>query len=343
MFTRVVAASAATYAKACPLETPLAEVELVIEGRPRRVRLKLESGNRWGSSKDRTALGLLGALEASGELQPGATVVESSSGNLGVALAAFTRQRGYGFVAVVDPRVSAANLRAMAELGARLELADEPDDQGGYLLARLQRVQELVDADGYAWTNQYGHPANPGIHYAETAPELWRQSSDACDAVFVAVSTGGTLAGIARYLREVAPHVKVVAVDVVGSVALGHAAGPRLLTGIGSARRSEFLVASDYAAAVLVTTEDAVAHCRALAAATGVSVGGSSGAVLAACAGYLAQHPDCGTAVCICADGGAKYLDTIFSDDWLRAHDLRPEAAIEYNPNARLLPLSQPR
>lgn len=338
-----MAASARTHAKPRRLETPLVEVELLVEGRPRPVRLKLESENRWGSSKDRTALGLLRALEERGELRPGATVVESSSGNLGVALAALARERGYGFVAVVDPRVSVANLGAMRELGAHLELADEPDDHGGYLLARLRRVQELVDGEGHAWTNQYGNPANPGIHYAETAPELWRQSADACDAVFVAVSTGGTLAGIARYLRETAPQVQVVAVDVVGSVALGFPAGPRLLTGIGSARPSEFLVPADYDAAVLVTTEEAVAHCRALAAATGVSVGGSSGAVLAACAGYLALHPDCGTAVCICPDGGAKYLDTIYRDDWLGARDLGPDPAIEYHPHARLLPLPQPR
>ena len=254
LFTSAVAAQAGTLV-GVRRATPLVEVELVLAARPRRVRLKLEAANRWGSSKDRTAFALLEALESSGELAAGATIVESSSGNLGVALAALARQRGYGFVAVVDPRVASANLRELQELGARIELADEPDEQGGYLLARLRRVQDLVRNEGYAWTNQYGNPANPDIHYTETAPELWRQTADGCDAVFVAVSTGGTLAGVARYLRETAPRVQVVAVDMVGSSALGYPSGPRLLTGIGSARRSEFLTPSDYDAAMLVTTD----------------------------------------------------------------------------------------
>jgi 2,3-diaminopropionate biosynthesis protein SbnA len=321
----------------------MVQVGMVLAGRTRRVRLKLESANPWGSSKDRTAVGLLDALEATDDLWPGATVVESSSGNLGVALAALARDRGYRFVAVVDPRVSQANLREMRELGARLELADEPDRQGGYLLARLRRVQELVCDEGYFWTNQYGNPANPAIHYEETAPELWRQTSESCEAVFVAVSTGGTLAGVSRYLREVDPLVHVVAVDVVGSVALGGAPGTRLLTGIGSARKSEFLDADDYDSSILVTTENAVGHCRALLTATGLSVGGSSGAVLAACASFLATHPDCETALCICPDGGRKYLDTIYRDAWLREHGVRATEAIDYGRDVRALSLPQPR
>lgn len=320
----------------------MVEVTLLLEGRPRRVRLKLESSNRWGSSKDRTAVGLLDALEADGLLHRGATVVESTSGNLGVALAGLCRERGFGFVAVVDPRLSQANLRRLRELGAVVEIADEPDEQGGFLLARLRRVQELVRRDDHIWTNQYGNPANPGIHYAETGPELW-QAADTCDAVFLPVSTGGTLAGVSRYLREAAPHVHVVAVDVVGSVALGFPPGPRQLTGIGSARRSEFVCPGDYDTAALITTAEAVAHCRALLAATGISVGGSSGAVLAACASVLSLHPECELAVCFCPDGGEKYFDTVYRDGWLPGDAPSAGAAFGYGGDVGLVSVPDPR
>ena len=324
-------------------QTPMVEVEAVVSGRARRVRLKLDGANRWGSTKDRTAVGLLDALEAAGELAPGATVVESSSGNLGVALAALTRERGYGFVAVVDPRVPQWSLDAMRGLGAGVEMVEEPDLHGGYLLARLRRVQRLVETEGFVWTDQYRSPANPAVHRAETGPELWRQTADACDAVFVAVSTGGTLAGVSRYLRDVSPETRVVAVDVVGSVALGGAPGPRLLTGIGSARPSDFVRQRDYDVCAHVTTEEAVAHCRGLAAATGVRVGGSSGAVLAAWARLLDSGESCEKAACLCPDGGGTYEDTIYDDDWLHAHGVSAGPWIEYRPDVRAVAVPEPR
>jgi cysteine synthase len=207
-------------------------------------------------------------------------------------------------------------LAQIQEFGGRIEVIQGADEHGNYLRARLDRVRELVRDKGYVWTNQYASAANARAHYAQTAPELWRQASESCDAVLVAVSTGGTLAGTSRYLREVAD-VRVVAVDVVGSVALGGPPGPRILTGIGSSRRSEFLSSSDYDEVIFVTTSAAVSHCRSLAAATGLHVGGSSGAVLAAAARFLLRNEDAELAVCLCPDGGDRYASTIYSDSWL--------------------------
>ncbi|WP_406161768.1 pyridoxal-phosphate dependent enzyme [Streptomyces canus] len=293
--------------------TPIAEVSVSIAGQQRRVRLKLESENPWGSIKDRTARSLLDALEKDTQLERGAMIVESSSGNAGVALAALCQERGYRFTAVVDPRVSEANVRSMKEYGALVDLISKPDEFGGYLMTRLERVAELVKNHGYYWTDQYRNPANPDIHYRETGPELWSQTQDACDAVFVAVSTGGTLAGVARYLRELDNPPYIGAVDLAGSVVFGGEPGPRKIVGIGSSRKSDFLLPSHYDDFMLVEDIEAVAHCRAMAAGTGIRVGGSSGAVLAAATRFLRTHQEAQTVVCLCPDGGDRYLDSIYS------------------------------
>jgi cysteine synthase A len=137
------------------------------------------------------------------------------------------------------------------------------------------------------------------------------------DAVFVAVSTGGTLAGTGRYFREVSPDTRIIAVDARGSVALGGSPGARLLTGMGSSRRSEFVTRGFYDELIYVGAREAFAFCRAVDAAIGIKLGGSSGACLAACARYLQSHSKVERAVCICADRGEHYASSIFSDSWL--------------------------
>ncbi|MEV0395257.1 pyridoxal-phosphate dependent enzyme [Polymorphospora rubra] len=292
--------------------TSMVEVSVLVAGQRHRVRLKLEAQNPWGSIKDRTARSLLDELEKSSSLEPGAMIVESSSGNTGVALAALCQERGYRFTAVVDPRASAANVRNMKEYDALVDVVSEPDEYGGYLLTRLKRVEGLVRNHGYHWTNQYSSPANPEVHYRETGPELWSQAGNECDAVFVAVSTGGTLAGVARYLRELDTPPHIEAVDVVGSVVFGGVSGPRRLVGIGSSRKSDFLTPSHYDGYTLVEDVEAVGHCRGLSSSTGIRVGGSSGAVLAAATRFLRQHPDARSVVCLCPDGGDRYLESIY-------------------------------
>lgn len=301
--------------------TPLVPVAMFVDDQPREVWLKLESANPWGSIKDRTALSLIEDLERRG-LRAGDRVVESTSGNLGAALAAVCRERGYEFVAVVDPRTTSANLDAMADCAARIECVSTPDPHGGYLLTRLERVRQLASQPGWHWPNQYSNDANPRAHLSWTGPELVRQAPDAIDAVFIAVSTGGTLAGIAECLRRVSPHTHVEAVDVNGSVVFSAKAGRRRLVGIGSSRKSEFLRPWSYDSHSLVADAEAVAHCRALEQATGVGVGGSSGAVLAACCRYLRHHPECELPVCLCPDGSGKYRDSIYDDEWVERQEL---------------------
>lgn len=307
--------------------TPLARVLLVIGGRERAVHLKLEGANPYGSLKDRTAAGLVGDLERRGLLLRGSTLVESTSGNLGIALAASARDRGHRFVAVIDPKTTPENVIRLRRLGAQIELVEIPDATGGYLLSRLERVAELcASSDRFVWPDQYTNPANPLAHERGTGPELLDQLHGELDAVLVPVSTGGTLAGIARCLRRESPATHIVAVDALGSVALGGRPGPRLLTGIGAGRRSSFLTDDLYDERVLVSDEEAFAFCRALADRTGLRVGGSSGATLAACARLLAAEPELGRVACLCPDRGESYASTIYDDGWLARHGIGVES-----------------
>jgi 2,3-diaminopropionate biosynthesis protein SbnA len=299
--------------------TSLQTVSLYLHQKKFLVHLKLEGENPTGSMKDRTASSLVWHLEQQERLRPGSTLIESTSGNLGVALAYIAQARGYRFVAVVDPKTTAENLARMRSYGAEIEMAAQPDECGGYLLSRLQRVHELCQqSTDYLWTDQYNNTANPSIHYLQTGPEIYRQMEGSVDAVFVPVSTGGTLAGIGRFFREVSPATQIIGVDACGSVIFGTPPGPRKLTGIGSSRASSFLHQGLYTTYLLVNDAEAFHMCRTLSATTGLMVGGSSGAVLAACARYLAAHPELERVVCVCADRGQSYASTIFHDTWIK-------------------------
>lgn len=293
-------------------------IDLVLRGRVRRLHLKLEGLNPCGSLKDRTAIWLLRSLEERGRLRPDTVIIESTSGNLGVALAWLASQRGYRFVAVIDPKTTSENVARLKMFGAELELVTEPDSSGGYLLSRLARVRELCrGSDRFVWTDQYANPANPLAHYLSTAPEINAQLAGRVEVLFVPVSTGGTLAGIGRYFRQVSPETRIVAVDAEGSIALGGEPRPRQLIGVGASRRSSFLTPYLYDQLTYVSDAEAFAFCRALFSSTGIKAGGSSGCVLVAASRYLTLHPEADRVVCICADRGDRYDSTIFDDGWL--------------------------
>jgi N-(2-amino-2-carboxyethyl)-L-glutamate synthase len=303
--------------------TPMETIHLVIGGIARKVHLKLESANPTGSVKDRTGYGLIQDLEKKGLLSRSSVVIESTSGNLGVALSFFCKLKGYRFVAIVDPKTTQENLAKMQALGAQIDMVDSPDENGGYLLSRLERVQELCQSSSaYVWTNQYSNPANPHIHYMSTGPEIYRQMNGKVDALFMAVSTGGTLAGVGRFFREVSQGTAIIGVDAHGSVVFGTPPSPRKLTGIGSSRPSNFLTKDLYDLHMLAKDEEAFAFCRMLWDVTGIKVGGSSGAVIAACARYLEAHPEAENVVCVCADTGDNYTNSIFNDAWIQKQEL---------------------
>lgn len=282
------------------------------------VLLKMESSNPTGSAKDRTALGILRAMHAASPFRCGDVVVESTSGNLGLAMARLLSSMGCRFIAVVDPNVPEVTRCNLIAAGAEVIVVDEPDGLGGYLLSRLRVVRELcAGSPSFRWGNQYENPANPTIHEETTGPEIAAQGGIGLDAVYVAVSTGGTLAGVSHHLRAVSPHVRVVAVDAEGSLAVGGKSGRRLLSGIGASRPSTFLKPDDYDAVIAVSDVRSFAVCRTLLLDIGLCVGGSSGSVLGACLTDLVGGSPPRLPLCLMPDGGERYMHTFYDDNWL--------------------------
>ncbi len=314
--------------------TPVARLRVSYRGVNSMILLKQESANASGSVKARTAIGLMRSLDAVAPLTPGTVVVESTSGNLGIALAQQARRLGCFMIAVIDPKTPAPSVAAIRQAGARIEMVDEPDGRGGYLLSRLARVQTLcAENPSYRWTNQYENEANPNIHAQTTGPEILDQGGPDLDAIYVAVSTGGTLAGISHAVRQAGRMVSVVAVDACSSMATvggrsdmhaGVAPGARLIPGIGASRPSFFFTQASYDRRIAVPDCEAIAVCRILRQDTAVGVGGSTGYVVRACIEELAESIAPRRPLCVSPDGAAWYEKTVYDDGWLARHDALP-------------------
>ena len=258
------------------------------------------------------------AAEQEGVLRPGSVIVESSSGNLGVALSMIAASKGYGFLCVTDSRCNHASRRLMEALGSRVHVVVEPGPNGGGLLgARLDYVRALcTDDPRYVWLNQYTNPNAWRAHYRTTAPAIVRQFPQ-LDVLFVGAGTTGTLMGCARWFKERHPSVRIVAIDSVGSVTFGDPPGPRMIPGLGSAVRPPLLDEALIDEVVLVEEADTVRTCHRLARA-GFLFGGSTGTVVSGAERWLAaQDADDLTAVGIAPDLGERYLDTVYQHNWI--------------------------
>ncbi|GCE00312.1 pyridoxal-phosphate dependent enzyme [Embleya hyalina] len=296
--------------------TPLVPLILPVCGVDRRLWLKLEGANAYGSIKARTAHALIEHLERDGGLVPGGSIVESTSGNLGVALAGICRARGYRCTLVVDRDTPRRSITLMADAGADVVLV-EPTADGNPVAERLRMVRRILAADRrMRWTDQYGSPANPSVHERWTGPELARGvGAVGPDAVVAAISTGGTLAGLSAYFRRAHPNTTIVGVDAVGSAATGGERGarPAKIPGFGSGRRSSFLRPGDWDMCVRVHDEYAAPACRVVRAATGLTLGGSSGAALLGAVVAARGDPELREIGVICPDLGAAYLNTVYA------------------------------
>jgi len=282
--------------------------------------LKCEGFNFAGSIKLKAATEMVEAAERDGTLTPGSVLVESSSGNLGVALSMIAASKGYRFLCVTDPRCNLSTRLLMEALGSQVHTITEPDANDGFLGARINYIRGLCASDDrYVWLNQYTNPGNWKAHYRTTAPAIARQFPR-LDVLFVGAGTTGTLMGCARYFQDWHRPVRVLAVDSVGSVTFGGAPGRRMIPGLGMSVRPPLLDESHVDEVVLVQEADTIRTCHRLAR-SGFLFGGSTGTVVSGATGWLAQH-DAGelTAVAIAPDLGERYLDTIYQTNWL--HDL---------------------
>jgi 2,3-diaminopropionate biosynthesis protein SbnA len=279
--------------------------------------LKCEGFNFAGSIKIKAATEMVEAAERDGTLRPDSVLVESSSGNLGVALSMIAASKGYRFLCVTDRRCNLTTRLIMEALGSRVHIIDQPDPVRGFVGARIDYIRAACAADDrYVWLNQYSNPGNWIAHYRRTAPAIARQFPQ-LDVLFVGAGTTGTLMGCARYFRRWHRPVRIIAVDTVGSVSFGTPPGPRMIPGLGMSTRPPLLDQSYVDEVVHVEEADTIRACHRMAS-SGFLFGGSTGTVVSGATRWLAQHDTRHlTAVAIAPDLGERYLDTIYQTNWL--------------------------
>ncbi|HEY5198918.1 MAG TPA: 2,3-diaminopropionate biosynthesis protein SbnA [Solirubrobacteraceae bacterium] len=280
---------------------------------------KLEAANPGGSAKDRPAARMLEAALEQGLINAETTVIESSSGNMGIGLAQACRYHGIGLICVVDVRAHETSLRTMRALGADVRVVSpSAADAGNLLAARLRLVAELIARTPNAfWPNQYANQANAAAHASGTMREIDEALGGAVDYVFVATSTTGTLRGCCDYVREHARTTKVVAVDSAGSALFGGCPGPRLLPGFGAGVETQLSVGVEFDRLERVSDLDCVVGCRRLAQREAILAGASSGGVvivLERMADEMAPGTSCAV---ILPDRGTGYLETVYDDAWV--------------------------
>src|SRR5215208_4380580 len=298
---------------------PTPHVPLAVEGMD--LFAKLEYVNPVGSIKDRPALWILKRAAERGEISEDTTVIESSSGNFASALAAFTRLIGLRFIPVIDPNVSGTYESFLRRVCDTVVKVDERDDTGGFLKTRLQMVEHLCRTVPNAfWTNQYANPDAADAHYQLTAGEIC-DDFDSLDYVFIGVSTGGTIAGMSRRLKERYPNVRIIAVDTAGSVIFGGTPRKRHIPGVGSSIVPPLVSQALIDDVILIPERETAAACRELLVTHGLFAGGSSGTAFAAVKRYApkmarwrnGKRP---SVLFVCADRGTPYLDTVFDPAW---------------------------
>ena len=279
-----------------------------------RLAAKLERTNPTGSAKDRAALSMIRAAEADGSLAPGGMIIEPTSGNTGIGIAALAAVMGYKAVIVMPDSMSVERIKLIAAYGAEIVLT--PGSSG--MAGAVAKAEELHAANpGSIIAGQFENPANPAAHYAATGPEIWRDTDGEVAAFVAGVGTGGTITGTGAYLKEQNPNVKVVAVEPKDSPVLseGHA-GSHKIQGIGAGFVPDVLDTKIYDEIIPVTNDDAFAAGKLVGHSEGVLVGISSGAAVWA-AIKLAKRPENKgkTIVALLPDTGDRYLSTpLFQD-----------------------------
>ncbi|OBF54109.1 PLP-dependent cysteine synthase family protein [Mycolicibacterium monacense] len=316
--------------------TPVLRIAAPFTSDERGFWAKLEGFNP-GGMKDRPAMHMVERGRACGALRPGATIVESTSGTLGLGLALAGTAYAHPVTLVTDPGMEPLIARMLSAYGARIEMVTEPHPDGGWQRARQDRVQQILSADPHAWyPDQYNNPDNVEA-YRPLALELQAQLGH-IDVLVCSVGTGGHSAGVARVLRESNPALRLIGVDTIGSTIFGQPASTRLMRGLGSSIYPGNVDYEAFSEVHWVAPEDAVWACRTLAATHYTSGGWSVGAV-ALVAGWAARTlPDSSTIAAIFPDGPQRYFDTVYNDDYCRGHGL-----LDHTPPAGPAVIGHPR
>ncbi len=310
--------------------TPLVKLRVLTKehGIKATILVKPEFMNPTGSVKDRMAIFLLNQAERKGELNPGGTIVEATSGNTGAAVAMFAAARGYKAILTIPDKMSDEKINTLKAFGAEVHVcptAVPPDSPESYYETAKRLARETKDS---YFVGQYFNTDNILAHYRTTGPEIWRQTAGKIDVFVGGIGTGGTVSGTAKYLKEQNPKITVIAADPEGSVFYDYfktgelpEAHTYLVEGIGDdflCPTLDFSVIDDV---YQVTDKECFVMCRELTRKEGIMGGGSSGGIVSAALRY-AKDADLGadkTMVVILPDHGAKYISKVFNDDWMRA------------------------
>ncbi|MGD8727842.1 MAG: cysteine synthase family protein [Gemmatimonadales bacterium] len=308
-------------------DTPLVKLRSMTAARgiAATVLVKPEYLNPTGSVKDRMAIFMLNEAIANGQLPPGGTIIEATSGNTGAAAAMFAAAHGYRAVFTIPDKMSREKVDTLKAFGAEVHIcptAVPPDDPRSYYETAKRLVAERGDA---FMLNQYHNLDNVRAHYSTTGPELWAQTEGNIDIFVAGVGTGGTMSGTAKYLKEQKPEIEVVAVDVEGSVYYDYfktqqvpEAHPYLVEGIGDDMLCETVDFSVIDEMYKVDDRTCFVTGRELARTEGILAGGSSGAAVYAALEHAKGLDASQTVVVMLPDAGAKYISKMYSDDWMQ-------------------------
>ncbi|MGH3795466.1 MAG: cystathionine beta-synthase [Pseudonocardiaceae bacterium] len=306
-------------------DTPLVRLNSVVEGIPAHVLAKVEYLNPGGSVKDRIALRMVEAAERSGELRPGGTIVEPTSGNTGVGLVLVAQRKGYRCLFVCPDKVGEDKRDVLKAYGAEVVVcptAVHPDHPDSYYSVSDRLAVEI---DGAWKPDQYTNPENPASHYHSTGPELWAQTDGQITHFVAGIGTGGTITGTGRYLKEVSDgRVRVVGVDPEGSVYSGGTGRPYLVEGVGEdfwPRTYDPDVCDEI---VPVSDRDSFAMTRRLAREEGLLLGGSCGMAVVGALDVVRRADPGAVVVVLLPDGGRGYLGKVFNDPWMASHGFLP-------------------
>lgn len=301
--------------------TPIVRLNSILDNNDFELYLKQENMNPSGSTKDRSALSILKNAYMEGKINKDTVIIESSSGNFGIALAMMCIQLGISFTCVVDERISNINYRLLKTYGANVIYIKSSDLKNGESLLhkRLDTVNEFLKNEPNSFhPNQYANIYNVRGH-KETMKEIVNQMKEV-DYIFCGVSTFGTIRGYAEYVKENSLNTKVIAVDAVGSVIFGGPLKPRLLPGHGAARIPELFKEGIVDDVVYVDDFECVKGCRHLLKNEGVLAGASTGGIITAIRKYSDKIEKGSRVVALMHDRGERYLDTVYSDSWVHIH-----------------------
>lgn len=304
-------------------KTPMVEVTRLDTG-PCRLFLKLENQNPGGSIKDRIALEMIEAAEKEGWLKPGGTIVEATAGNTGLALTLVGKQKGYNVLLVIPDKMSKEKIQHLRAMGAdvRLTRSDVPHGHPEYYADMAERLAQQIP--GAYFVNQFANNANSAAHFKTTGPEIWEQMDGDVDAFVAGIGSGGTITGIARYLKSVGSQAQIILADPVGSALAGLVNdgvpgpdGSYAVEGIGQDFMPETADASLIDKAYSIPDAEAIATARDLLLKEGILAGSSSGTLIATALRWCREQTEPKRVVTFVCDTGAKYLSKVYNDAWL--------------------------